>query len=220
MGRKKCETNKIERELILRLHNQCQSLRQISKIVNRARSTVKDAMDRYSERKSHVNKQRSGRPKKLSDHDKRQKRFAFARDNLHQSDNFWNKVIFTDESRFNIFGSDGKRFVWRKANTEMEPKNLQPTVKYGGGSTNFAASAETMGIKDDFIFTQDNDPKHTEKKVNAWLSNNVTEYLVTPPQYPDINPIENLWDYLDRKIRDHNISSKETLKKIFQVRKL
>ncbi|VVC41873.1 Ribonuclease H-like domain [Cinara cedri] len=69
-----------------------------------------------------------------------------------------------------------------------------------------------MGIKDDFIFTQDNDPKHTAKKVKAWLSNNVTEYLVTPPQSPDINPIENLWGYLDRKIRNHNISSKETQK--------
>ncbi|VVC42120.1 Ribonuclease H-like domain [Cinara cedri] len=82
--------------------------------------------------------------------------------------------------------------------------------------TNLAASAEKMGIKDDFIFTQDNDPKHTVKKVEAWLSNNITEYLVTPPQSPDINPIENLWDYLDRQIRDHNILSKETLKKALE----
>ncbi|VVC33255.1 Hypothetical protein CINCED_3A007839 [Cinara cedri] len=89
----------------------------------------------------------------------------------------------------------------------MELKNLQLTVKYGGGSvmvwgcmsaqgvgnlhiidgimnqyiylnilkTNLAASAEKMGIKDYFIFTQDNDTKHTAKKVKAWLSNNVTE---------------------------------------------
>ncbi|VVC36816.1 Ribonuclease H-like domain [Cinara cedri] len=82
--------------------------------------------------------------------------------------------------------------------------------------TNLAASAEKKGIKDDFIFTQDNDLKHTAKKVKAWLSNNITEYLVTPPQSPDINPIENLWDYLDRKIRDYNISSKETLKKTLE----
>ncbi|VVC33274.1 Hypothetical protein CINCED_3A019086 [Cinara cedri] len=122
----------------------------------------------------------------------------------------------------------------------MVPKNLQPTVKYGGDSVmvwgcmsaqcvenlhfingiiyqdiylnilkiNLVASAEKKGIKDDFIFTQDNDPKHTAKKIKAWLSKNVIEYLVTPLQSPDINPIENL----DRKIRDHNISSKETLK--------
>jgi len=64
----------------------------------------------------------------------RPKRLAFARDNLHRSINFWNTVIFTDESKFNIFGSNGRRFVWRKANAEMVLKNLQPTVKYGGGS--------------------------------------------------------------------------------------
>ncbi|VVC39615.1 Ribonuclease H-like domain [Cinara cedri] len=82
--------------------------------------------------------------------------------------------------------------------------------------TNLAASTEKMGIKDDFIFTQDNDPKHTAKKVKAWLLNNVTEYLVTPPQSPDINPTESLWDCLGRKIQDHNISSKETLKKTLE----
>jgi len=43
-------------------------------------------------------------------------------------------VIFSDESKFNVFGSDGRSFVWRQANTEMEVKNLRATVKHGGGS--------------------------------------------------------------------------------------
>lgn len=46
--------------------------------------------------------------------------------------------------------------------------------------TNLATSADKMGIKDVFKFTQDNDPKHTAEKVKAWLSKNVTEYLITP----------------------------------------
>lgn len=38
-------------------------------------------------------------------------------------------------------------------------------------------SVEKMGIKVDFVFTLDNDPKHTARKVKSWLSKNVTEYL-------------------------------------------
>ncbi|GFV99809.1 transposable element Tc1 transposase [Trichonephila clavipes] len=51
-----------------------------------------------------------------------------------KTDNFWKNVIFSDESKFNIFGSDGRRTVWRKPNTALDPKNLHPTVKHGGVS--------------------------------------------------------------------------------------
>ncbi|GFV93718.1 transposable element Tc1 transposase [Trichonephila clavipes] len=51
-----------------------------------------------------------------------------------KTDNFWKKVIFSDESKFNIFGSDGRRTVWRNPNTALNPKNLYPTVKHGGVS--------------------------------------------------------------------------------------
>ncbi|GFV47451.1 transposable element Tcb2 transposase [Trichonephila clavipes] len=47
---------------------------------------------------------------------------------------FWNEVIFSDESKFNIFGSDGRRMVWRKPNTSHHPKHTTPTVKHEGGS--------------------------------------------------------------------------------------
>lgn len=52
---------------------------------------------------------------------------------------FWNIVIFRDESKFNIFGSYGKRFVWRKPNTELNAKKLeanceaQKRQRYGVG---------------------------------------------------------------------------------------
>ncbi|GBN98448.1 Transposable element Tc1 transposase [Araneus ventricosus] len=46
---------------------------------------------------------------------------------------FWESVIFVDESKFNIFGSDERITVWRKPHKELNPKNLLPTVKRGGG---------------------------------------------------------------------------------------
>ncbi|GFU70411.1 transposable element Tcb1 transposase [Trichonephila clavipes] len=62
------------------------------------------------------------------------KRLEFAKTHQLKTDNFWKKAIFSDESKFNICGSDGRRTVWRKPNTALDPKNLRPTVKHGGGS--------------------------------------------------------------------------------------
>ncbi|GFU91521.1 transposable element Tc1 transposase [Trichonephila clavipes] len=62
------------------------------------------------------------------------KSLEFAKTHHLKTDNFWKKVIFSDESKFNIFGGDGRRTVWRKPNTAFYPKNLRPTVKHGGGS--------------------------------------------------------------------------------------
>ena len=52
----------------------------------------------------------------------------------NKDEHFWNSVIFSDESKYNIFGSDGHENVWRKVNTELDPRNMTATVKYSGGS--------------------------------------------------------------------------------------
>ncbi|GFU17598.1 transposable element Tc1 transposase [Trichonephila clavipes] len=62
------------------------------------------------------------------------KRLEFAKTHQLKTNNFLKKVIFSDEIKFNIFGSNGHRTVWRKPNTALDPKNLRPTVKHGGGS--------------------------------------------------------------------------------------
>ena len=52
--------------------------------------------------------------------------------------------------------------------------------------------------------------KHAALDVKLWLLYN-TKYFDTPPQSPDLNPIENLWAYLKSEVRNHNISSKTKL---------
>ncbi|XP_066157547.1 uncharacterized protein [Euwallacea fornicatus] len=66
--------------------------------------------------------------------------------------------------------------------------------------THLLQSATKMGIKDNYIFSQDNDPKHTAIKTRLWILYNTPKYLKTPPQSPDINPIEQLWSYLEKKL--------------------
>lgn len=50
---------------------------------------------------------------------------------LKEDFGFWKDVIFTDESKFNIFASDGRTSVWLNPNDEINVKNLRSTVKYG-----------------------------------------------------------------------------------------
>ena len=46
----------------------------------------------------------------------------------------------------------------------------------------------------------DNDPKHTARIVKSFLSKEKVELLEWPPQSPDVNPIENLRDTVDKRI--------------------
>ncbi|GFW64817.1 transposable element Tc1 transposase [Trichonephila clavipes] len=62
----------------------------------------------------------------------RKKRIDFAKENEKQDRIFLNSVIFSDESKFNIHGSDGHQKVWSQANAALEPKNMRGTVKHGG----------------------------------------------------------------------------------------
>lgn len=163
---------------------------------------------------------------------------------VNEPDSFWNTVIFSDESKFNLFGSDGSQKVWRKANKELEEKNLKKTVKHGGGNVMvwgccaasgvgqlafiegnmdkhgflnvlkeiLVPSVEKLGLNgSQWLFQQDNDPKHSSYLVQEWRIYHCKQ-LKTPPQSPDLNPIEHVWSILDKKIRMHHITSKDSLR--------
>ena len=62
------------------------------------------------------------------------KRMKYAKEMLGKPFGFWDTVVWSDESKYNLFGSDGKIMVWRTRKEEFDPKCTVPTVKYGGGS--------------------------------------------------------------------------------------
>ncbi len=45
----------------------------------------------------------------------------------------WSKVLFSDESKFNLFGSDEKHYVRHQTGERLNPKCIK-SVKGGGGS--------------------------------------------------------------------------------------
>lgn len=57
----------------------------------------------------------------------------FAEDNLSKSMNYWNHVMWSDETKINLFGSDGVQHVWR-GGEEYHENCVLLTVKHGGGS--------------------------------------------------------------------------------------
>jgi hypothetical protein len=117
---------------------------------------------------------------------------------------FWKRVIWSDETKVNLFGSDGKSQVWRRCGEAYENKTTKKTVKHGNGriifwgcvshsglgnlvileenltgaryvkllQENLLASAEKMSLGSDFVFQQDNDPKHRSRLAKNFFEEN------------------------------------------------
>jgi transposase len=61
------------------------------------------------------------------------------------------------------------------------------------------------------LFQQDNDTKHTSRLVQAWLRNLSIPVMIWPSQSPDLNPIENLWSILDRRLKTRRPQNEQQL---------
>ena len=64
------------------------------------------------------------------------KRLNYVKTYRDKEMSFWKHVLCSDESKYNLFGSEGKVIVWRTPKEEFHPKCKVPTVKHGSGSVN------------------------------------------------------------------------------------
>ena len=65
-------------------------------------------------------------------HKKASKQFAEDMSTKHVD--YWNHVLWSDEMKINLFGSDGFKYVWRRPGEEYKDECVMPTVKHGGGN--------------------------------------------------------------------------------------
>ncbi|KAG2462665.1 TCB1 transposase, partial [Polypterus senegalus] len=61
-------------------------------------------------------------------------RLEFAKRHLKDSQAMRNKILWSDETKIELFGVNGRRHVWRKPGTAHHQANTIPIVKHGSGS--------------------------------------------------------------------------------------
>jgi transposase len=61
------------------------------------------------------------------------KQLEWAKAHADWSADNWKAVIFLDESKFNLFGSDGRSWCWRRPEDEFDQWYTKKVVKHGGG---------------------------------------------------------------------------------------
>jgi DDE superfamily endonuclease/Transposase len=64
----------------------------------------------------------------------RRKRLAFAQKYREWTVEDWKRVIWSDETKINRIGSDGKQWIWKQKGQGLVEREVQGTVKFGGGN--------------------------------------------------------------------------------------
>jgi len=86
-------------------------------------------------------------------------RIAFAKRHMDKDSLFWNRVLWTDETKIELFGHNNVSHVYRESGKAFLPKNTVPTVKHGGGNLMFwgcfAASGTGRLVKIDGIMNKE-----------------------------------------------------------------
>ncbi len=63
-----------------------------------------------------------------------QAHLKFANEHLNDPEENWVKVLWSVETKIELFGINSTRRVWRRRNAAYDSRNTIPTVKHGGGN--------------------------------------------------------------------------------------
>lgn len=154
------------------------------------------------------------------------KRLVWCKEQLKSKENFAD-VIFTDECTVQL--EQHSRVCFRK---KLQKRTLKQRAKHpiklhiwGGisarGATKVVMFTGIMNAKrlsaiyeagllpfveerfpDSHRLYQDNDPKHSSKHIERFLAEKQINWWYTPPESPDLNPIELVWGSMKQFLRN------------------
>jgi aryl carrier-like protein len=58
----------------------------------------------------------------------------------------WKRIIWSDETKINRMGSDGKVWCWKKPGSQLESRHVNQTVKFGDGSLMVWVAITSKGV--------------------------------------------------------------------------
>ena len=58
----------------------------------------------------------------------------FAEEHEKKPGEYWKHILWSDETKINLFSSDGVQHVWREPGQDYHSEYIVPAVKHGGGS--------------------------------------------------------------------------------------
>jgi hypothetical protein len=64
----------------------------------------------------------------------RKDRLDFAESHKEWTLEDWKRVIWSDETKINRLGSDGRKWVWKEVEEQLNDRVVEGTVKFGGGN--------------------------------------------------------------------------------------
>ncbi|GFX93205.1 transposable element Tcb2 transposase [Trichonephila clavipes] len=162
----------------------------------------------------------------------RRRRSLWCQEHRNWRDNEWERVLFTDESRFSLSSDSHRILIWRERGSRNHPSNIIERDRYGGrgvlvwegimlgsrtdlhifdaGSVNGTRYCNeillpyvrlfrgAMGLQ--FLFMDDNAPCHLTVAAEQLLESEDIERMDWPARFPDLNPIEHVWDFLGRRL--------------------